>query len=94
MYFLKEKDQKPTMEKRLEFQILQSPEALWCFSVNFQLASDEAIGVGGKYGMKEEGQELEGMREERRAVKWGRGGGGEQGSCCLPLYLLSEVQGG
>lgn len=28
---------------------------------------------------------------DRRAVQWWGGG---QGSCCLPLYLLSEVHGG
>lgn len=61
------------------------------FSVSFTLQSHEAIGVGGKYGMRKEGQELVGMKE--RGLQSNEEGG-EPGSCCLPLYLLSEVQGG
>lgn len=34
-------------------------------SCEFQLAADEATGVGGKRGMRKEGPELEGMKEER-----------------------------
>lgn len=42
--------------------------------------------------MRKEGQELEGMKEQREGQS--NEEGGEQGSCCLPQYLLSEVQGG
>lgn len=41
--------------------------------------------------MRKEGHELVGMKERTEGQT---NGGGEQGSCCLPLYLLSEVHGG
>lgn len=62
--FLSKKKMKNQNGKRLNFQILQALEAL-VFYCKIQFVSDEAIGVGGKYGMKKEGQELEGMKEER-----------------------------
>lgn len=43
--------------------------------------------------MRKEGEELLGTQEER-GVEANEKGGGGQGSCCLPLYLLSEVLGG
>lgn len=43
--------------------------------------------------MRKEGHELVGMKE-RTEGQSSEGGGCEQGSCCLPLYLLSEVHGG
>lgn len=42
--------------------------------------------------MRKEGHELVGMKE--RTEGQSSEGGGGQGSCCLPLYLLSEVRGG
>lgn len=62
--FLSKKKMKNQNGKRLNFQILQALEAL-VFYCKIQFVSDEAIGVGRKYGMKKEGQELEGMKEER-----------------------------
>lgn len=40
----------------------------------FQFNSDEAVGVGGKYGMRKEGQELEGMKELRKGQSNEEGG--------------------
>ncbi len=79
------------MEKDDIFRFYEHRKPFSAFC-EFQFASHEAIGVGGKYGMRKEGQEPEGMKEERGVQS--NEEGGEQGSCCLPLYLLSEVQGG
>lgn len=43
--------------------------------------------------MRKEGHELVGMKE-RTEGQSNEERGGEQGSYCLPLYLLSEVHGG
>lgn len=86
--------------KRQTFQILQAVGSISSVFCKFQPASDKANRRGRKiWNERKEGRELKGAKEESESNEEGRGGvcgggGGEQGSCCLPLYSLSEVQGG
>lgn len=49
------------------------------------------MGVGGKYGMRKEGQELEGMKEQREGQTNGEGvKGGHAASPCTCSLRCSE----
>lgn len=54
----------PQTKKMKNPQNTKGPETFQALC-KFQFASDEAIGVGGKCGMRKEGQGLEGTKEER-----------------------------
>ena len=59
-------------ERKSVFRFYRHRKHLHVFC-KFQFASDEANGVGGKYGMRKEGQELEGTKEEREVQAMRRG---------------------
>lgn len=49
------------------------------------------FGVGGKYGMRKEGREAQGMTEHREGQS--NEERDDRGSCCLPLCSFLEVRG-